>query len=71
MAWAGLDQQAMSAIKDLFSTSEGTLEGRTLAAQAIREKGAVVSNDALLKQCMCSMRVLCVLIGLRHFDSEV
>jgi diguanylate cyclase (GGDEF)-like protein len=45
MAWAGLDEQAMAAIKDLFSTSEGTLEGRTLAAQAIRKKAPVVSND--------------------------
>jgi diguanylate cyclase (GGDEF)-like protein len=45
MAWAGVDEQAMAAIKDLFSTSEGTLEGRTLAAQAIKEKAAVISND--------------------------
>jgi diguanylate cyclase (GGDEF)-like protein len=45
MAWAGLDEQAMAVIKDLFSTSEGTLDGRTLAAQAIREKRAVISND--------------------------
>jgi diguanylate cyclase (GGDEF)-like protein len=45
MAWAGLDEQAMAAIKDLFSTSEGTLEGRTLAARAIREKAPVISND--------------------------
>jgi diguanylate cyclase (GGDEF)-like protein len=45
MGWAGLDEQAMAAIKNLFSTSEGTLEGRTLAAQAIREKSAIVSND--------------------------
>ena len=45
MGWAGLDEVAMAAIKDLFLTSEGTLEGKTLAAQAIREKSAVVSND--------------------------
>jgi diguanylate cyclase (GGDEF)-like protein len=45
MAWAGLDEQAMAAIKDLFSTHEGTLQGKTLAARAIREKSAVVSND--------------------------
>jgi diguanylate cyclase (GGDEF)-like protein len=45
MAWAGLDEPAMAVIKDLFATSEGTLEGRTLAAQAIREKRAVISND--------------------------
>jgi diguanylate cyclase (GGDEF)-like protein len=45
MAWAGLDEQAMGAIKDRFSTSEGTLQGKTLAARAIREKSAVVSND--------------------------
>src|SRR5579859_3412399 len=45
MGWAGLDERAMAAIKDLFATCEGTLEGRTLAAQAIREKGPIVSND--------------------------
>jgi diguanylate cyclase (GGDEF)-like protein len=45
MAWAGVDERAMAAIKDLFLTSEGTLEGRTLAAQAIRERKAVISND--------------------------
>src|ERR1700733_2127943 len=45
MAWAGLDERAMGAIKSLFSTSEGTLEGTTLAARAIREKAAVVSSD--------------------------
>jgi diguanylate cyclase (GGDEF)-like protein len=45
MAWAGLDEQAMASIRDLFSTAEGTLEGKTLAARAIREKSAVVSND--------------------------
>jgi len=45
MAWAGVDDQAMAAIKDLFSTNEGTLEGRTLAAQAIKSKAAVISND--------------------------
>jgi diguanylate cyclase (GGDEF)-like protein len=45
MGWAGLDEPAMAAIKDLFLTSEGTLEGRTLAAQAIRERTAIVSND--------------------------
>ncbi|MEA3105873.1 MAG: hypothetical protein QOI88_478 [Gammaproteobacteria bacterium] len=44
-AWAGLDEQAMAAIKNLFSTSEGTLEGRTLAARAVKEKAAIVSND--------------------------
>jgi diguanylate cyclase (GGDEF)-like protein len=45
MAWAGVDEQAMEAIKDLFATNEGTLEGRTLAAQAIKGKSAVISND--------------------------
>jgi len=45
VAWAGHDEPAMSAIEDHFSSSEGTLEGHTLAARAIREKAAVVSND--------------------------
>jgi diguanylate cyclase (GGDEF)-like protein len=45
VAWAGQDEPAMFAIKAHFSSSEGTLEGKTLAARAIREKAAVVSND--------------------------
>jgi diguanylate cyclase (GGDEF)-like protein len=45
VAWAGHDEPVMSAIEGHFSSSEGTLEGRTLAARAIREKAAVVSND--------------------------
>ena len=45
VAWAGHDEPVMSAIEAHFSSSEGTLEGKTLAARAIREKAAVVSND--------------------------
>jgi diguanylate cyclase (GGDEF)-like protein len=45
MAWAGLDEQALVAIKAHFLSNEGALTGRTLAARAIREKAAVVSND--------------------------
>jgi diguanylate cyclase (GGDEF)-like protein len=45
MAWAGLDEQAMVAIKAHFLSNEGSLTGRTLAARAIGEKAAVVSND--------------------------
>ena len=45
VAWAGHDEPAMSTIKRHFASSEGTLEGKTLAAQAIRERAAVVSND--------------------------
>jgi diguanylate cyclase (GGDEF)-like protein len=45
VAWAGLDEPVMSAIERHFSSSEGTLEGKTLAARALREKAAVVSND--------------------------
>jgi diguanylate cyclase (GGDEF)-like protein len=45
VAWAGLDARAMTAIESLFSSSEGTLQGKTAAATAIREKTAVVSND--------------------------
>ena len=44
-AWAGHDEPVMSAIEAHFASSEGTLEGNTLAARAIREKAAVVSND--------------------------
>jgi diguanylate cyclase (GGDEF)-like protein len=45
VAWAGRDEAVMSAIKGHFASSAGTLEGKTLAARAIREKAAVVSND--------------------------
>ena len=45
VAWAGDDEPAMSAIKAHFSSGEGTLEGHTLAARAIRDKAAVISND--------------------------
>jgi diguanylate cyclase (GGDEF)-like protein len=45
IAWAGHDEQAKAALQGHFSTSEGTLQGNTLAARAIREKVAVVSND--------------------------
>jgi diguanylate cyclase (GGDEF)-like protein len=45
VAWAGLDEPAMLAIKAHFLGDEGTVAGKTLAAQAIKEKAAVVSND--------------------------
>jgi diguanylate cyclase (GGDEF)-like protein len=45
VAWAGRGEPVMSAIKSHFASSAGTLEGKTLAAHAIREKAAVVSND--------------------------
>jgi diguanylate cyclase (GGDEF)-like protein len=44
-ASAGLDEPSMAIINGVFSMSEGTLQGNTLAARAIREKGTVVSND--------------------------
>jgi diguanylate cyclase (GGDEF)-like protein len=45
VAWAGGDEQVRSAIEGHFASSEGTLAGKTLAARALREKTAVVSND--------------------------
>jgi diguanylate cyclase (GGDEF)-like protein len=45
VAWAGHDEAVMSVIKGHFASSAGTLEGKTLAAKAIREKAPVVSND--------------------------
>ena len=45
MAWAGLDEKAMAAIQDVFSSDEAALQGQTLTARAIREKTTVVSND--------------------------
>jgi diguanylate cyclase (GGDEF)-like protein len=45
VAWAGVDEPVMAAIKAHFASSKGTLQGETLAARAIRAKVAVVSND--------------------------
>ena len=45
VAWAGQDEPAMSVIKGHFASSEGTLQGKTLAAKAIREQAPAVSND--------------------------
>jgi diguanylate cyclase (GGDEF)-like protein/PAS domain S-box-containing protein len=45
-ASAGFDEKAIAAIKVLFSSKGEVREGITLAARAIREKAAVVSNDA-------------------------
>jgi diguanylate cyclase (GGDEF)-like protein len=44
VAWAGHDEPVMAAIRRHFASSEGTLEGKTLAARAIREKAPAVSN---------------------------
>jgi len=45
VSWAGHDEPAMSITKTHFSSNEGTLQGNTLAARAIAEKAAVISND--------------------------
>jgi diguanylate cyclase (GGDEF)-like protein len=45
VAWAGHDEPVMSTIKRHFDSTEGTLQGKTLAARAIRERAPVVSND--------------------------
>jgi diguanylate cyclase (GGDEF)-like protein len=45
VAWAGIEGPVRSAIEGHFASSEGTLAGETLAARAIREKAAIVSND--------------------------
>jgi diguanylate cyclase (GGDEF)-like protein len=45
VAWAGRDETAMSVIEGHFASSEGTLQGKTLAARAVREKAPVISND--------------------------
>jgi diguanylate cyclase (GGDEF)-like protein len=45
VAWAGQDEPGMSVIKGHFASSEGTLQGKTLAARAIRENAPVISND--------------------------
>jgi diguanylate cyclase (GGDEF)-like protein len=45
VAWAGQDEPAMSVIKAHFASSEGTLQGKTLAARAVREHAPAISND--------------------------
>jgi diguanylate cyclase (GGDEF)-like protein len=45
MAWAGIDEQSMGAIRGLFASPEGGLQGTTLAARTIRDKAPVVAND--------------------------
>jgi len=45
VAWAGAEGTVRSAIENHFSSSEGTVEGKTLAARALREKAVVVVND--------------------------
>jgi diguanylate cyclase (GGDEF)-like protein len=45
VAWSGHNEPVMSAIKRHFASSEGTVEGNTLAAKAVRERAPVISND--------------------------
>ena len=45
VASAGKDEELLTAIKGILSSSEGAL-GNTMVARAIREKKAVVSNDS-------------------------
>ena len=63
LAWAGIDEKTLATIKDLFAGSEGTLQGRTMSARAIREKAAVVSNDVPNDETL--------LFGKMHADAGV
>ena len=45
VAWSGHDEPVMSTIKRHFASSEGTVEGNTLAAKAVRTMAPAVSND--------------------------
>jgi diguanylate cyclase (GGDEF)-like protein len=45
MAWAGIDEGSMTAIKALFASTEGGLQGKTLAARTIRTKAPVIANN--------------------------
>jgi diguanylate cyclase (GGDEF)-like protein len=58
VAWAGRDEPVMSAIKGHFASSAGALEGKTLAAMAIREKTAVISNDVQTDERLVFGRML-------------
>jgi diguanylate cyclase (GGDEF)-like protein/PAS domain S-box-containing protein len=59
-ASAGADNGLFAAVRDLFSSSDGALQGRTLAAQAIVRKRAFASND--------SQNDPAVLLGKIHAD---
>jgi len=63
VAWAGHDEPVMSTIKAHFSSNEGTLQGNTLAARAIREKAAIISNDVQADQSL--------IFGKMHAESGV
>ena len=45
VAWAGHNEPIMAAIKRHFASSEGTVDGNTLAAKAVRERAPAISND--------------------------
>jgi diguanylate cyclase (GGDEF)-like protein len=45
VAWSRTDEPAMATIRAHMASGEGTLQGNTMAARAIRDKTAVVSND--------------------------
>jgi diguanylate cyclase (GGDEF)-like protein len=45
MAWAGVDPEARASIEAVLSSDNGTLQGDTLVAQAIRGKTALIAND--------------------------
>jgi diguanylate cyclase (GGDEF)-like protein len=63
VAWAGHDEPVMSTIKAHFSSNEGTLQGNTLAARAIREKAAIISNDVQTDESL--------IFGKMHAESGV
>jgi diguanylate cyclase (GGDEF)-like protein len=45
MSWAGFDEKSMIAIRALFASTEGDLQGATLCARTIREKTPVIVNN--------------------------
>ncbi|HEY5020089.1 MAG TPA: EAL domain-containing protein, partial [Steroidobacteraceae bacterium] len=45
IAFAGVDEKTIAAIKELFASSAGAVRGPSFTASAIRKKTVVVSND--------------------------
>jgi len=45
MAFAGLDEKTIAAIKELFASPAGAVQGSTLTASAFRGKTVMVTND--------------------------
>ena len=63
MAWAGFDEQSIASIRALFASSDGDLQGKTLAARTIRQKTPVIVNNVQTDKTL--------VFGQMHLDAGV